>query len=178
MNSAIPSQPNSLNDEPEETLWTGGFAARSMAGAWVSALLVSCLLASAVYFIQPLRDNPTVWLTLILLLAFIWGVLLLSLVSRKLGQHYEITNHQLKHRSGILVRRVNRIEMIDIDDVMYQQGPLQALLNVGTIQLLSSDTSHPNLLMPGIVEVSKVANLIDSARRSERLKRGLHVESI
>lgn len=171
-------QLDSSIDEPEKLLWRGTFAARSMIGVWIGALLVSLLMAVAVVSIEPLRENPIVWVTLFFLLALIWGGLLLLLVCRKLGQHYEITNHHLKHRSGILIRKMNRIEMIDVDDVVYQQGPLQALLNVGTIQLLSSDTSHPNLIMPGIENVSRVASMIDSARRSERLKRGLHVEAI
>lgn len=149
-----------------------------MVGAWIGGLVVSVLSVVAVFQIEALRENRTVWLTLVGVLGVIWFWLIALMLYRKLGQHYEITNHQLRHRSGILVRQINRIEMIDVDDVMYQQGPLQALLNVGTIQVLSSDTSHPKLIMPGIPDVSKVANMIDGARRQERLKRGLHVEAI
>ena len=82
------------------------------------------------------------------------------------------------HRDGILVRQMDRIEMIDIDDVSYRQGPIQILLNVGSIRIVSSDTSHPQLDMPGIADVRMVADLIDDARRNERRNRGLHIESI
>ena len=165
-------------DEPEQVLWRGNFAARSMCGLWIGGIIVSVLVMVAVLRIDALRGNRMVWLTMWVALIFIWLAIITLMIYRKLSQHYEITNFQLKHRSGLLVRQVNRIEMIDIDDVIYRQGPLQALLNVGTIQLLSSDTSHPSLVMPGIGNVSKVAAMIDTARRNERHKRGIHVEAI
>ena len=46
------------------------------------------------------------------------------------------------------------------------------------IIIRSSDSSHPELVMSGIGDVRKVADLIDDARRAERRKRGLHIESI
>jgi len=48
---------------------------------------------------------------------------------------------------------------------------------VGTIRIISSDRSHPELLLPGIAEVQAVAEKFDFARRSER-RRSLHLEQI
>ncbi|MFK7766490.1 MAG: PH domain-containing protein [Mariniblastus sp.] len=165
-------------DDPEQELWRGGFSARSMVGAWIGASLISGLVIYAVTNIAPLRESSPVWLTGIGLVSTVWLSLLAVVAYRKLGQHYEISSQRLKHRSGVLIRQMDRIELIDIDDVSYRQGPLQAILNVGTIELLSSDTSHPKLNLRGIANVSSVANLIDDARRAERKKRGLYVESI
>ena len=159
-------------------IWTGSFAARSMIGMWLGAAIVSGLMLLIVGSIETLSDNRLVWTTMLVLFAMIWFGLIGLVIFRKLGQHYEMTSQRLKHRSGVIFRTVNRIEMIDIDDVIYKQGPLQAMLNVGTIELLSSDTSHPKLIMPGIPDVSRIANLIDNARREERRSRGLFVEAI
>jgi len=71
-----------------------------------------------------------------------------------------------------------RIEVIDIDDVSYTQGPVERIFGVGTIQLTSSDRSHPTLSMIGIGEVTEVAGLLDDIRRAERRRRSLHIESI
>ena len=170
---------NDLDDsDVERLIWQGGYAFRSMLGACLGAALVTALMVIAVNRIQALYDNRTVLTTMVALISLIWSGLFLLAVYRKLARRYEITTQRLLHRSGILLRSVDRIEMIDIDDVTYQQGPIQALMNVGTIQLLSSDTSHPNLMMPGISNVSNVANMIDDARRMERRKRGIHIESI
>lgn len=166
------------NDDEERTLWTGRFAARSMLGFVFGAAFVTVLIVLAVVTIPTLRESGQVWTTMIGLLILIWICLVCAIAYQKLNRHFEVTTQRLMHRRGILMRHVDRIELIDVDDVTYRQGPIQTLLNVGTITLLSSDTSHPNLAMPGIASVSRVAELIDNARRSERRKRGIHVESI
>lgn len=99
-------------------------------------------------------------------------------VIRMLSDHYELTSQRLKHRTGILFRKIHRIELIDIDDVMFEQGPIQAMLGLGAINLQSSDSSHPELCLQGIEDVRRVADLIDDARREERRKRGLHIEAV
>jgi hypothetical protein len=52
------------------------------------------------------------------------------------------------------------------------------MLNVGTIRVTSSDHSNPELPMPGIDDVKVVADKIDKARRAERERRGLYIESV
>ena len=84
----------------------------------------------------------------------------------------------MKHREGILFRKIDRIELIDIDDVNYRQGPIQAILGVGNITIKSSDSSHPELIMYGIADIANVSDMINNARRQERRKRGLHIEAI
>ena len=175
----ISTRDNDLDDnDVERLIWQGGYAFKSMLGACLGAALVTALMVIAVNWIQSLHDNRTVLTTMVALIFLIWSGLLCAAAYRKLARRYEITTQRIIHRSGILLRSVDRIEMIDIDDVTYQQGPIQTLMNVGTIQLLSSDTSHPNLRMPGISNVSNVANMIDDARRMERRKRGIHIERI
>jgi len=100
------------------------------------------------------------------------------LAARKLGVHYELTSQRFIHKAGILSRRTDRIELIDIDDVSYVQGIVQRMLGIGSIKITSSDRSHPELSMLGIDGVERVADMIDDARRAERRRRGLHIEAI
>ena len=78
-----------------------------------------------------------------------------------------------------MLRRVNnRILLIDIDDVAFEQGLMERLFNVGTITLTSTDASDPKLRMHGIDGVQRVANLIDDARREERRKRAIYMANV
>ena len=52
------------------------------------------------------------------------------------------------------------------------------MFGVGTIRIASSDKTNPDLALPGIDDARRVADLIDGARRAERNRRGLHIESI
>ena len=48
---------------------------------------------------------------------------------------------------------------------------------MGTIKIMSSDCTHPELFLEGIDRVAHVAGLIDEARRAERLRRGLFIDA-
>ncbi len=159
-------------------LWEGGFSGKSMFGSWVAAAAVTILIFVGILMIEMLRSNTYVWYFAVGLIVVLWLYLLGLMLYRKWGKHYELTSQQLKHREGILFRKLDRIELIDIDDVNYRQGPIQTLLGVGNINVKSSDTSHPDLVLFGIANIKEVADLIDDARRNERRKRGLHIELI
>ena len=124
------------DSESEEVLWRGSYSGKDMTGAWISLAIVTFALLLVMLLIPALRGKSLAWLGFLVVVLVGWSGALVKMVYHKLGQFYEITNQRLKHREGILVRSNNRIEMIDIDDVSYRQGPIQALLNVG-------DYHHP-----------------------------------
>lgn len=160
------------NGDSEQRLWTGGYSGKAMVGSWLVAAVVSVALLIASFFFPP---GLLVFLALILL---IWVGLALTLAYRKLNIHYELTTQRLVHRTGILTRRSDRIELIDIDDVTFEQGLVERMFGVGKIKITSSDRTHPELVLVGIDEVARVADMIDDARRKERRKRGVHIENI
>jgi uncharacterized membrane protein YdbT with pleckstrin-like domain len=100
------------------------------------------------------------------------------LAYRKLTVKYQLTTQRFIHEKGLLKRVTDRIEVIDIDDVSVEQRLIERMVGVGTIKLISSDRSHPVLMLRGIEKVREVAATIDDLRRKERRRRGLHIESI
>ena len=161
------------DDVDDETdLWTGGYSAKAMVGAWVFGALSTVLgLVAAVMF--PVALIPMIFAVLLL-----WIILGLILGYQKLSVHYTLSSQRFVHRSGILLRTTDRIEVIDIDDVTFTQGLVQRMLGVGTIKINSSDRTHPELFLHGIDDVLRVADLMDDARHRERRRRGLHIEAI
>jgi membrane protein YdbS with pleckstrin-like domain len=162
-------------DEKEVNLWSGTFSAKAMIsyGAFVAIVTVA-LLATLVVIQVDTRS----WLAAGGVIVLLWLALLGWIAFRKLDVHYELTSQRLVHRVGILRRTTNRIEVIDIDDVTYTQGIIERMVGVGNITLQSSDRTSPSIIMPGIDNVQEVAQLIDEARRSERVRRGLHIEAV
>ncbi len=165
----------SLDDhEPEKTLWSGGYSPKAMFGWWSAMIAISIAILVG-YFMISTQMPIFVPLGIILIL---WLLLVANYLRMRLGFHYELTSQRFIHKTGLLTRRTDRIEVIDIDDVSYEQGPVQRLLGVGSINITSSDRSDPHLRLLGIDKVSEVAGLIDDVRRSERRRRSLHIESI
>ncbi len=163
-------------DEPEEELWQGGYSSKAMIGAWILSGLISiALLLLAIY-----ASNGWGWLWKLVLVSIVllWIYQFGKLFYRRMNVRYRMTTQRFIHETGILRRVTDRIEMIDIDDITFEQAVIERLVGVGTISIKSSDTTHPEIVLLGIENVKEVANKIDDARRLERRRRGLHIESI
>ena len=177
--SQITSSPPNSNLQPqsdpaqetEKELWTGGYSARAMIPATLSTGAASIAAFIAVFFVD------FSWLIAIIV-TLLWLILGLVLLYRRLNVHYRLTNQRLIHEMGILRRVTDRIEVIDIDDVAFSQSIIQRILNLGTIQISSSDRTHPVISLHAIDDVANVATEIDRARRNERVQRGLHIETV
>ncbi|MEM6363711.1 MAG: PH domain-containing protein, partial [Planctomycetota bacterium] len=164
----------SLDDhEPEESLWQGSYSPKAMIGSWILLGLVSI----ALLILPILIEGLTFGIALIVVLV-LWVLVGGNYARWRLGYHYELTSQRFIHKSGIITRRTDRIEVIDIDDVSYEQGPIQRIFGVGSVHITSSDRSDPELHLNGIAKVSEVSGLIDDVRRAERRRRSLHIESI
>ncbi len=155
-------------EEQEQDLWSGGYSGKAMYGTWLLGGLVTIGLIAGMFAI------PLVGLAIPVLWIFLVG----TLAYKKMSVFYQLTTQRFIHKRGILKRVTDRIEVIDIDDVTYEQGIVQRMLGVGTIKISSSDRTHPELVLSGIDGVAAVADQIDDVRRKERRKRGLHIESI
>ncbi len=160
-------------DHQEETLWRGGYSPKAMVGSWIFmaiATLASLVVAAAMY-----REYLLITLGVV---AAAWVWILSRYYARRMGVTYELTNQRFIHRAGVVTHRTDRIEVIDIDDVSYSQGPVQRIFGIGSIEIISSDRSDPVLHLLGIDRVGEVAGMIDDVRRAERRRRALHIESI
>jgi len=165
----------SEEDPPERELWQGHYSKLAMVGSWIAAVvftLVAFVIAAVAGF------GGTGWLVSLSLILLVWIGLVVRLVYLQLSRHYLLSNQRFVHEQGLLWREIDRIEAIDIDDVSFVQGPIERMLGVGTVRILSSDQSHSTIELQGIEKVHDVAALIDETRRQERRRRGLYVESV
>ena len=162
-------------DDEEKLLWIGTFSAKGMINHWLVAIAASLLLP---ILAVSMNADQTLWLALMVAVGAIWAFMFGILIYRKLDVHYELTNQRLIHEFGILNRETNRIEVIDVDDVAFRQSILERFVGSGTIEIMSSDQSDPIIELFGIDDVYHLAELIDSARRKERIRRGIHIEAV
>jgi len=161
-------------DDVEEELWAGRYSAKDMVGVWtLTALLTIGLIVAGFYF-----QNAILWWAILATAVVAWGYPLFLLLYRRLSVRYRLTSQRFFHEQGILRHVTDRIEVIDMDDITFEQSILQRMVNVGRIRITSSDRSHPELILNGIEDVRNVATTMDDARRAERLRRGLHIEAV
>ena len=166
-----------MSQEPENRLWEGGYSAKAMYGTWLILAAVTLAVIAAMIVLPILKIMPPIETNVWWIVLGTWVLGVATFLYRRLSVHYELTTQRFIHSRGILVRTVDRIDVIDIDDVSYVQGIIQRTLGVGKIQLQSKDRSHPSLLLAGIDQVERVSGMIDDVRRKERRKRSLHIDA-
>ena len=161
-------------DEGEQELWRGGYSGKDMYEAWTLYALLSLILLVLCVWVQ----QSWLWWASVVVIVVLWVRGTLVLAYRKLSVAYRLTSRRFFHEKGILRRVTDRIELIDIDDITVEQSIIDRLVGVGTIKITSSDRTHPVLIMPGVKDVRRVADLIDEARLKERRRRAIHFEQV
>jgi membrane protein YdbS with pleckstrin-like domain len=171
-----PSADRGTGAQPtEDELWSGSYSPKAMIGWIVGAALVSVM---AVVVAAIAGAAASAWILIVIGLLILWAILGLVALYQRLSVRYQLTTYRLFHERGLLSRTRDRIEVIDIDDVTLRQGLIERMLNVGTIHIQSSDTTHGNLQMAGIDDARRVTDLIDNTRRAERQRRGIFMENV
>ncbi|TVS20470.1 MAG: PH domain-containing protein [Planctomycetaceae bacterium] len=169
-------QKRQAEDEPEKDIWQGTFSSRAMIGKWILAGTVTVILPIVIWLMQ--WDNQVMWIGYLAVTLGLWVGFALQLAVRKMTVKYYLTSQRLIHETGLLKRVTDRMEVIDIDDVTFEQRIVERMLGVGSIKIISSDRTHPELWIRGVENVRQVATMIDDIRRKERRKRALHIEAI
>jgi membrane protein YdbS with pleckstrin-like domain len=162
-------------NDVETPLWSGGFSWKAMLGYWLIAILAT--IAGIVVAVVGAAIPPVPIAAGVIVLVM-WLFVIGYFLYQRISVAYELSNQRLIHHYGILTRVTNRIEVIDIDDIKFTQNILERFLGVGTIQILSTDVSDPKLVIRGIDNVKHVFAVMDDARRDERRKRGMYIETV
>lgn len=161
-------------DVPEEILWQGSYSPKAMVGSYVLGGVASLALIAASIWLS----GDWYWMIPAGAIVVLWVLLLGKLAIERLGVHYKLTNQMFYHQRGVLTRVTDRIELIEIHDVTYEQGLFDRMLNVGRVKIASNDRTDPVFYLRGIEDVSGVAQMIDKARRGEQVRRGRRIESL
>jgi membrane protein YdbS with pleckstrin-like domain len=162
-------------DEVEADIWEGTFSPKSMIGTWIA---VGFLTIAAIVLGVLLQPTAAVWGWIALGVVLLWAFVGLLLAYRRFSVRYRLTSQRLFHERGLLRRVIDRVENIDMDDITFEQGPIERMLGVGSIRIKSSDRTDPDLWIVGVDQVRDVAAKIDNARRREQVRRSVRIDQV
>ena len=107
------------------------------------------------------------WLLFPLLIAYI-----LSLQTKH--TIYVITNQRLRVYSGIFVRRIDDVELYRVKDTIFLQPFLLGRFGFSNIQLITSDATWGDSLIPGVSNGrmlrEKIRNIVEIAREKKGVR--------
>jgi len=147
----------------ENSLWKGKPSQWLNFGVFLSTLIVGLVIvAVCVYLPLPVAAYAA------LLLPLGWaGWKYLHLHT----QEYELTTERLRYTRGVINQQVNEIELYRVKDTVMVRKWWMRLTGLAAIELISSERSIPDLVIPAISGGMEMRELLRNQVESQREKK-------
>jgi uncharacterized membrane protein YdbT with pleckstrin-like domain len=155
----------------EKTVWSGTSSQMLNSGVFLfCGFVFVLLLALLIKFWNQLAEMGTLALApaLITLLAPLVYALARVLIIKAVK--YEISSERIKITTGIFSKQTNAMELYRVKDYTLNEPFFYRLFHLGTITILTSDHSTPQIVMKAI---SGARQLMDELRKYVELRRDL-----
>jgi len=115
------------------------------------------------------------------LLLVLFALAAVSIVLRQaylyLAVRYQLTDQRLITRVGISMRTSDRLELLDVEDVVVEGDLCLRIFNYGTIRVTSHDRSSLEMKLAAVRNPRDVAHTINDAVRKIKSERSFHVQT-
>jgi membrane protein YdbS with pleckstrin-like domain len=111
------------------------------------------------------------WMTLVAVLGAILAFVLPWLVMRT--TRYRITSYRIDFERGLLRKRIDTLELWHVDDIKFEQGLVDRMMNVGNITVISGDRTTPKLELDGIPDPRKIFDALKERVIAVKRQRGV-----
>ena len=171
--SQVPAAAAAQPPTPETEVWAGRTSWKHYAGrlsAWVVGNLLFAVLVGWIASAKTwLALSGAIWTVLVVVL--VSGVIfILPVFIGIIGRRYRLTSQRLFIERGILNQTIDQTELIRIDDVRVQKTLFDRVFGLGTVSLLSTDLSDREVVIEGVCNADRVAEVVRANTRTQRGK--------
>jgi uncharacterized membrane protein YdbT with pleckstrin-like domain len=146
----------------ERALYEGRPSWRALMTFYVAGIGVAALV---LVILGLLADE---WGVAVVIAAIIAGLTLVIGYLRRVSTKYLITNQRLRITRGIVRRHVQETRLERVQNVNYQQGALDRLLGVGTVDFDTAGTDDSEFRFDWVDQPEHVVRAVDRAVEEER----------
>src|SRR3954467_2730691 len=140
----------------EEVIYEGHPSWRSTIAFYLKGLVVALILGAIVWLITGVGLG-------IAGLAVVMAVVILVGFIRRYFTVYTITNQRLRIQRGIIARHVQQTQIERVQNVNTQQGVIQRVLQVGTVDFDTAGTGDSDFTFIGVNNPEDVVVAVDKA---------------
>lgn len=92
---------------------------------------------------------------------------------RTANHHYVLTDQRLLEHSGIIVKKIEALELYRVKDLSVSGNLLQTVFGRGQIILLTTDSTNPTLIIDAVPDAAGVSKIIRDAVEDCRAAKGV-----
>src|SRR3954468_19620178 len=140
----------------EEVIYEGHPSWRSTIAFYLKGLLVAVVIGVIVWLITDIGPGAGA-------LAVVFAVVILVGFIRRYFTVYTITNQRLRIQRGIIARHVQQTQIERVQNVNTQQGVIQRVLQVGTVDFDTAGTGDSDFSFIGVNNPEDVVLAVDKA---------------
>lgn len=151
--------------EGEHALFQGHPSWRATLAFYVRGILgvvVAGALAAGITAIT--GDGVDAGVVTVVAIVLVAAVLVVGYV-RRMATTYTITNRRLHIKRGIIARRTQEARLERVQNVNTDQGPLERILNVGTVDFDTAGTEDHGFKFEGVADPTGVVREVDRAQQ-------------
>jgi membrane protein YdbS with pleckstrin-like domain len=156
----------------EQTLWESSPSLRLLLGETLGVLLVVLAVALGAAIVFPaFRDvarnswvdpskAPLVLTVVLLAYVLVRGIRIALRAARLRATRYRLTNQRLVVETGLVSRTLAEVDLRSVEDLVFHQGPVERLLGIGRVSVVSSDRNAPRVQLVGVKDPKGTRELI------------------
>jgi uncharacterized membrane protein YdbT with pleckstrin-like domain len=147
----------------EQVMFQGHPSWRSIISFYIKGLLGVLVIAFLVGLGTRIADGD-VNTGLVVLVAVIGvAIVILAGFIKRITTHYTITNRRLHIKRGIIARDIQETRLERVQNVNYNQSPLERLLQVGDVDFDTAAGDDYNFIFVGVADPADVVERVDRA---------------
>lgn len=159
---------------PEETVWRGTSSQWKNAGWYLLCLLLGCVIVGIFVALsrtaQPEMREVSPFILILLILPIFMALARYLQTNTKV---YELTNERLKTTEGVFSKVTDTLELYRVKDIETRQPFLNRVVGVENVQLNTSDTSSPFILIDAISSSVALGDKIRNQVETIRAQKGV-----
>ena len=141
----------------EKVIYQGHPSWRAILGFYLKGALVG----AAAGVLAGLIDSST---SLgVLVFAVVLGITILAGFIKRVATVYTITDRRLNIKVGIVSRKVQETRLQRVQNVNYNQGVYERLMQVGDVEFTTAGTDESNFVFAGVAQPEQVVQQVEHA---------------
>jgi uncharacterized membrane protein YdbT with pleckstrin-like domain len=141
----------------EKVIYQGHPSWRAIIGFYLKGTLV----AAAAAVLAGLIDSST-GLAIVTFVVIVAVTILVGLIKR-IATVYTITDHRLNIKVGIVARKVQETRLQRVQNVNYDQGVYERVMQIGDVEFTTAGTDESNFVFAGVGQPEQVVQQVEKA---------------